>query len=109
MGDDNVDQKVEEVQEEEEKPITAGYRPFWGRYGMWTLFYTLFLFPLGVVGWFLIAPIFFLLMMLCVGMFIGGVVMVELEHREPKVPDHEWQEQYKKKKDEPKDEEPKDK
>jgi len=33
--------------EEEEKPITAGYRPFWGRNGMLTLFYTLFLFPLG--------------------------------------------------------------
>jgi hypothetical protein len=110
MGDqDNVDPKVEGEEPEEEKAITAGYRPFWGTHGMWTLFTTLFMFPLGVVGWFLIAPVFFLLMMLCIVMFVGGVVMVELEHRDPKVPDHDWQEQYKKKKEEPKEEEPKEK
>jgi len=75
----------------EEKKITAGYRPLWGPMGMVTFFYTLVLFPLGVIGLLLFSPIFILLLAVCVGMFAGGCVMTELEHRDPQVPEHPWQ------------------
>lgn len=76
---------------EEEKPITAGYRPLWGRSGMLSLFYAAILFPLGLIGLFLLSPMFIFLLILCFGLFVAGATMVELEQREPRVPDHEWQ------------------
>lgn len=76
---------------EEEKPITAGYRPMWGPMGMVTFFYTLVLFPLGVIGLLLFSPVFILLLVVCLGMFAGGCVMTEMEQRDPQVPEHPWQ------------------
>ena len=39
----------------------------------------------------LLSPVFIIIIFVCVGMFFGGCVMLELEHRDPQVPDHEWQ------------------
>lgn len=78
--------KPEENQEVEEvKPITAGYRPLWGRHGMLALFYTLITFPLGFLGLLLLSPMFILVIILSIGMFVGGAVMIELEQRDPRV------------------------
>jgi len=76
---------------EPEGPPKAGYRPMWGNYGMITFFWTLILFPLGVIGLLLFSPVFILLLLVCAAMFAGGAVMTELEHRDPTVPEHQWQ------------------
>jgi len=89
-----------EGEEEEPKPVTAGYRPLWGQHGLLALFWTLITFPLGFLGLFLLSPMFILVIILSLGLFVGGVVMIELEQRDPRVPDHEWQ----KAKEEPKNE-----
>jgi len=107
MGAENPEKKEGkegnegEDQEEAPKPITAGYRPLWGQHGLLALFWTLITFPLGFLGLFLLSPMFILVIILSLGLFVGGVVMIELEQRDPRVPDHEWQ---MKAKDDPKTE-----
>jgi len=93
MGAENAEKKEgnEGGEEEEQKPVTAGYRPLWGQHGLLALFWTLITFPLGVLGLLLLSPMFILVIVLSLGLFVGGVVMIELEQREPRVPDHEWQ------------------
>jgi len=97
---------------EEVKPITAGYRPLWGQNGLLALFWTLITFPLGILGLFFLSPLFILVIILSIGLFVGGVTMIELEQRDPRVPDKEWQKkdpffQKKDKKEDPKPEDPK--
>lgn len=84
MGADEPEQPVGE-REEEEKPVTAGYRPLWGRHGLLALFWTLITFPLGLLGLLLVSPLFSLVLLLSLGLFLGGIVMIELEQRDPRV------------------------
>ena len=83
MGADNEEKK--EGGEEEQKPITAGYRPLWGQHGLLALFWTLITFPLGFLGLLLLSPMFILVIILSLGLFVGGAVMIELEQRDPRV------------------------
>ena len=86
MGAENPEKKEgNEGEEEEQKPITAGYRPLWGQHGLLALFWTLITFPLGFLGLLLLSPMFVLVIILSLGLFVGGVVMIELEQREPRV------------------------
>lgn len=83
MGADNEEKKG--GGEEEQKPITAGYRPLWGQHGLLAMFWTLITFPLGFLGLLLLSPMFILVIILSLGLFVGGAVMIELEQRDPRV------------------------
>ena len=89
MGADNPEKEGNEGGkdggEEAQKPITAGYRPLWGQHGLLALFWTLVTFPLGLLGFLLLSPMFVLVIVLSLGLFLGGVVMIELEQRDPRV------------------------
>ncbi|KAL5263512.1 hypothetical protein ACHWQZ_G008770 [Mnemiopsis leidyi] len=83
MGADNEEKKG--GGEEEQKPITAGYRPLWGQHGLLAMFWTLITFPLGFLGLLLLSPMFILVIILSLGLFVGGAVMIELEQRDPRI------------------------
>lgn len=85
QGNDGNGGKEGKEGPEEVKPITAGYRPLWGQNGLLALFWTLITFPLGILGLFFLSPLFILVIILSIGLFVGGVTMIELEQRDPRV------------------------
>lgn len=83
--------KDKDDDEDEDKPVKAGYRPLYGSMGLTTFFYLLFLFPLAILGMMFLSPMFVILLIVCIVLFVVGAVFIEKEHRDPRVPDHEWQ------------------
>ena len=77
----------EEKKEDEEPkgPPAAGYRGMWGDNGMMALFWAMITFPLGFVGLLLLSPSFIFILLLSIVLFVTGVVLIEMEQREPEV------------------------
>ena len=74
-----------EEDEEPKGPPTAFYRGLWGENGMLALFWALITFPLGFVGMVLLSPTFVFVVLLSFVLFITGVILIEMEQREPQV------------------------
>lgn len=107
FGDFFKKKEGEEDKKEDEEPKgppTAGYRGLWGDNGMMALFWAMITFPLGFVGMILLSPTFVFVVLLSFVLFITGVVLIEMEQREPEVPDHEWSHRVKIREDPPEEE-----
>ena len=53
--------------------------------GMTTFFYLLFLFPLAILGMMFLSPMFVILLIVCIVLFVAGAIFIEKEQKDPKV------------------------